>query len=84
MKDNKLVNFLIEKLLKDKKLIIYGFGTFRIVPGRKGKYYNIHEKRETTEGKRHWRITFTPCTALKNLLKFLDLDEALEEFNKTK
>lgn len=69
MKDKQLTNFLIEELLEKGKVIIYNFGTFELLPARKGKYYNMHRKEETEEGKRKWRVRFKMATGLKNKLK---------------
>ena len=69
MKDKQLTNFLIEELLEKGKVIIYNFGTFELLPVRKGKYYNMHRKEETEEGKRKWRVRFKMATGLKNKLK---------------
>lgn len=69
MKDKELTEYLVEKLLKHGKVIIYNFGTFELLPARKGKYYNMHRKEETTEGKRKWRVRFKMATALKEKLK---------------
>lgn len=50
-------------LAKDRKLVVRGFGTFFLLPRRKGKIYCADKK-----PKHKYRVKFVPSRALKKLI----------------
>ena len=72
MRQHDITDHIKETIIKEptKRCIIAGLGVFEIVPGRKGKHFNmvtqVWEKSD-----RKYRIRFKPSPVLKNWIKTL-------------
>lgn len=54
----------VRKLLEEKKVVIKGLFTARLIPARKGKVYFRGEE----EVKNKWRVRITPSNHLKEII----------------
>jgi len=53
---------IIQELKKNKKVVVRGFGTFSVVPRRKGAVHGIFGDKKVFKN----RVKFKPSLALKN------------------
>jgi len=68
------LEFIMKELKERKKSIVYNLGTFEVLPGKAGQYWNMIDKKMTTEGKRKFRVRFKMSPKLKQWLKELESD----------
>lgn len=72
LRQHDITEYIKNKLLKDKKCTISGFGTFLLAPTRKGKHYDM-VKKEWVEGTtRKYRVKFKAGSVLQKWVKEIE------------